>query len=134
MTPTGAAIDIWMLLIGRVLLAMVFLVSGIHKALWYRKAVDEFTADGAPLVAVTLPATIALHVGGALCLIFGLYVSAAALALAGFTLLATFLGHSFWRLDGDDRLIRSRTFLGNLAVIGGLLYLAAVGPGPLALG
>ena len=121
----------WMLLFGRTLLATVFLVSGIHKAVWYQKAVTEFEAGGAPLVRVTLPATILLHLVAPICLVLGIYVAEAALALAVFTVLATFLVHGYWRFEGPDRLIRSRICTGNLAVAGGLLYVAAAGPGPL---
>ena len=35
--PTAA----WVLLAARILIAFVFLVSGIHKAIWYQKAVEE---------------------------------------------------------------------------------------------
>jgi putative oxidoreductase len=123
----------WMLLLARILLSLVFLVSGVHKALWYEKAADEFRAVKAPLAAVTLPATIALHLGGSICLIIGMYTAEAALALALFTVLATERAHSFWRFEGAARLDRGRTVLANLGVIGGLLILAVTGPGDLAL-
>jgi len=123
----------WMLLLARVLLSLVYLASGIHKALWYEKAAAEFRAVKAPLVAFTLPATIALHLGGSICLIAGMYTTEAALALALFTLFATERAHSFWRFEGAARLDRGRTALANLAVIGGLLVIAVTGPGDLAL-
>jgi len=123
----------WILLLARILLSSVFLVSGVHKALWYEKAVEEFRAAKAPLVKITLPATIALHVGGSICLIAGMYTTEVALSLALFTLLATERAHSFWRFEGAARLDRGRTALANLAVIGGLLILAVTGPGGLVL-
>ncbi len=129
--PTTAA---WMLLIARSLIAFVFLVSGIHKAIWYQKAVEEFKSDGVPLIPISLPGTILLHLGGAICLILGVFTELAALALAMHTAAATYIVHGFWRLEGFDRLIRSRVFSANLGVIGGLLYIAALGPGPIALG
>ncbi len=129
--PSTAA---WVLLIARILIAFVFLVSGIHKAFWYQKAVDEFKDDGVPLISISLPGTILLHLGGAICLILGVFTELAALALAIHTAAATYMVHGFWRLEGFDRLIRSRVFSANLGVIGGLLYIAALGPGPIALG
>lgn len=129
--PSSAA---WMLLVARVLIAFVFLVSGIHKAIWYQKAVDEFRADGVPLIAISLPGTLLLHVGGAVCLILGIYTELAALSLAIHTAAATYMVHSFWRLQGVERLIRSRVFAANLGVIGGLLYIAVLGPGSIAIG
>ncbi len=124
----------WILLLARILIAFVFLVSGIHKAVWYQKAVDEFKDDGVPLIPISLPATVLLHVGGAVCLILGIYTELAGLILAIHTAVATYMVHGFWRFEGIERLIRSRVFSANLGVIGGLLYIAALGPGPIALG
>ena len=124
----------WVLLIGRISIASVFLVSAIHKAMWYQKAVEEFSGDSVPLVSITLPGTILLHFCGAICLILGLYTELAGLALAIHTLVATYLVHGFWRFEGINRLILSRVFLANLGVVGGLLYIAAIGPGPIVAG
>lgn len=122
------------LLVARVCLALVFLVSGLHKAIYYQRAVAEFQLARVPLIAVTLPATIALHLVGSACLILGALTTEAALVLAVFTLLATERAHGFWRYSGEERLVRSRNALANLGIIGGLLILAVTGPGDLALG
>lgn len=124
----------WVLLLGRIMIALVFLVSAIHKVIWYQKAVQEFTQDGVPLISISLPGTILLHFAGAVCLILGLYTEPAGLLLAIHTLVATYMVHAFWRFEGIDRLIRSRVFLANLGVVGGLLYISALGPGALAVG
>lgn len=134
LTPLDPPLADWILLLGRILIALVFLVSGIHKLIWYQKAVDEFVADGVPMVAISLPGTIVLHLGGAMCLILGVLTELTALVLALHTLVATYMVHGFWRFEGIDRLIRSRVFLANLGVVGGLLYVAALGPGPIAAG
>lgn len=124
----------WVLLVARVCLASVFLVSGMHKAVWYKQAVAEFHLAKAPLVSVTLPATIALHLLGSLCLILGVFTAEVALVLAAFTLLATERAHGYWRYDGSARLVQSRIALANLGLIGGLLFLAVTGAGRLAIG
>lgn len=123
----------WVLLLARVSLAMVFLVSGIHKGTWYRKAIEEFRQAAVPLIGVTLPATIALHLVASICLILGIFTAEAAVALAIFTVLATEREHAFWRFEGSERLVRSRIALANLGVIGGLLLLTITGPGHLSL-
>jgi putative oxidoreductase len=133
-TLIDSATEDWVLLLARFLIAFVFLVSGIHKAIWYQKAVDEFTADAVPLIAISLPGTILLHLGGAACLILGVFTEPAGLLLAIHTAAATFMVHGFWRFEGINRLVRSRVFSANLGVIGGLLYIAALGPGRIALG
>lgn len=125
--------DAWLMLAGRILLALVFLISGVHKAVWYEKVIDEFRRDRIPLIWLTLPGTILLHLVCSACLIVGFMTEWAALALAIFTLVATLKVHAYWRLPPEQQLGRSRIFAGNMAVMGGLLVLAAVGPGPIVM-
>ena len=123
----------WVLLFARMSLSLVFLVSGVHKAIWYQKAVDEFAEARVPWIGLFLPATILFHLVASVCLILGIFVPEAAVALAAFTRVATERGHGFWRHEGEMRLVRSRIALANIGLIGGLLLLALVGPGRLIL-
>ena len=127
MITINEALTPWILAAGRICLAMPFLVSGIHKLGWYRKAVAEFRVDGVPLIGVTLPATIVLHLAGSICLIAGVFVTEVAILLALFTLAATIQVHHFWTMQGEQRLVISRFAMANLAVVGGLLVLAVIG-------
>jgi putative oxidoreductase len=127
--PTSSFI----IFLARVCLALVFLVSGIHKAIWYKKAVAEFQRDNIPAIWLVLPGTIGLHLIASICLILGYQTREAALALAIFTVVATLKVHAYWRLPAEAQLGRSRIFTANLAVIGGLLMLVAVGGGNFAL-
>ena len=132
MTVDESTVNIVMLL-ARVLLALVFLLSGIHKGIWYQKAVGEFQRDKIPAIWLTLPATIGLHLIASICLILGYQTREAALALAIFTVVATLKVHAYWRLPTSEQSGRSRIFTANLAIIGGLLMLVAVGGGKFAL-
>ena len=123
----------WLILVARCCLAAVFLVSGIHKARYYDKALAEFRGAGVPVVGLFLPLTIALHLLASAGLVSGIYAREAALALALFTIVATLKVHCFWRMVGAERLNRSRVAMAHLAVVGGLILLAAVGPGSLTL-
>ncbi len=127
------ATEAWILLLARCALAAVFLVSGVHKAIWYQKAAEEFRAARVPLVAFFLPATIVLHLLASCSIVVGIYAREAALLLAMFTVVATIRVHCFWRMTGSERLARSRTAMAHLAVVGGLLLLAVTGPGPYTL-
>ena len=53
----------------------------------------------------------------------------AALALAVFTLVATFVFHNFWGVPADQAMMQQLMFYKNIAVVGGLLVLAAHGAG-----
>lgn len=122
-----------LMLAARIFIAVVFLVSGLHKGIWYRKAIAEFQHDNIPLIWLTLPGTIVLHIVASILLIVGYRAQEAALALALFTVLATLKVHAYWRLPEEQQLGRSRITTANLAIIGGLLLLVAVGPGKIAL-
>jgi putative oxidoreductase len=116
-------------LLARICLCAVFLVSGIHKAFWYGKAVEEFKLASIPLIPLTLPLVIALHITAGICILVGVYVAQAALILSIFTVLTTLWVFPFWRRTGTERLIQSRIAMANLALAGGLLLLSVSSPG-----
>ena len=132
MTVDDSAANL-LILAARACLASVFLVSGIHKGICYQKAVHEFQRDKIPAIWLTLPGTIGLHLIASMCLILGYQTREAALALAIFTVVATFKVHAYWHLPVEQQLGRSRIFAANIAIIGGLLLLVAVGGGKFAL-
>ncbi len=133
MPDAGETLNAWLMLAARVSIAVVFLTSGVHKGIWFEKAAAEFRRDGIPAVWLTLPATVLLHIIAPLALITGYRTREAALALAVFTVIATLKVHGWWRLPAEEQLGRSRISLANLAIVGGLLLLAATGPGPIAI-
>lgn len=116
-------------LAARVLLAAPYLVSSVEKSLHFQAALEEFAEARVPALRLTAVATIALHFVASVCLIAGWFVTEMAIALAVFTLVATLRVHDFWNMEGTERLIRSRILLANFGLVGGLILLAAVGPG-----
>jgi len=122
----------WFLLVGRVFLSLIYLVSGLHKGIYFQQAVAEFQEARVPFTRIAVVLTVVLHVVAALCLIIGVFVREVAMVLAIFTIVANWRVHDFWNLrDGPERLLQSRFALAHLAVVGGLLLLAAIGPGRL---
>jgi len=119
------------LLAGRCLMGIVYLHSGVTKLTDPGAAHAEFAHFGLPSVFI-LP-TIALQIGGAVALMSGFLSRLAALALAVFTLAATLVAHAFWTFPEAERGMQTILFLEHLAIIGGLLLLASVGPGRLAI-
>ena len=121
------------ILVARVLLSVVYLVSSIEKGRNFSAALEEFAKANVPALRLTVIGTIALHFVASLCLIAGWLVTEMATALALFTLAATIKVHDFWNMAGMERLERSRIALANFGLVGGLLLLAATGPGQLIL-
>ena len=120
-------------LVARILLSIVYLVSSIEKSMNFSRALEEFAKAQVPVVGLAVVATISLHFVASLCLIAGWLVTEMAIALALFTLVATIKVHDFWNMDGAQRLERSRVAYANFGLTGGLLLLAAIGPGSFAL-
>ena len=117
----------------RLCLAAVFLYSGATKLLFWSGGMEEFAALGLPLPALALGATIVLQLGAGTALAIGWRSGPAALALAAFTVAATLVGHPFWTFDGADFHRQLTIALEHLAIVGGLLAIAAAGTGLFSL-
>ncbi len=111
-------------LIARVFLAHMFLLAGLSKLgeAAYAGTQGYMEAMGVP--GMLLPLVIALEIGGAVLILVGWQTRWAALALAGFTLVAAAIFHN----DFADQM-QSIMFMKNVAIAGGLLLLATHGPG-----
>jgi putative oxidoreductase len=121
-----------MLLIGRILLAAIFLVAGIRKLMTVAATAAYFTKLGFPAPEVMAWAAIVIEIGGAVLLITGWHARRAAWLLILFTAVATAMAHRFWEFDAAQYNNQLNHFLKNAAIIGGLFYLAAFGPGALS--
>ena len=116
-------------LVGRVLLAFMFVFAGFGKITGYSGTAGYMASVGMPLVGVLLPLTILVEFGGGIALLVGWKARWAALALAAFTLLASVIFHNFWTMAGEAAMNNTLFFYKNVAVIGGLLMVWAFGPG-----
>ena len=113
-------------LAGRILIASVFLISGLMKIGFYAATAGYMDAMGVP--GALLPVVIAFEVLSATALIVGWKTRLTAFLLAGFTLLSGLVFHS----NFADQL-QTVMFLKNIAITGGLLLLVANGAGTFSL-
>jgi putative oxidoreductase len=111
---------------GRMLVAVLFLLSGIGKVGAYAATGAYMSAFGVP--SALLPVVIATEVLGALAIILGWKARVAGFLLAGFCLLTASIFHH--NLADQTQLIH---FFKDLAIAGGLLLLVVNGAGPLSL-
>ena len=120
-------------LAGRILLAVVFLVAGYGKLVAFAGTSGYLAKLGFPAPDVMTVLAIAVELGGALLLIAGWHARWAAWALILFVAIATFAAHRFWEFDASQYRNQMNHFLKNLALIGGLLFVVAFGPGRMAV-
>ena len=120
-------------LIGRLLLALLFVPAGYGKLTHFEGTVGYITSGGLPLPAVAAAVAILAELGCGLALLVGFKARWAALALALFTLVATFVFHNFWAVPEAAQMVQKLMFFKNIAVVGGLLTVAAWGAGALSL-
>ena len=120
-------------LAGRILLAALFVPAGLSKIGGFAGTAGYIASKGLPLPEVGAALAIAVEVLAGLALLFGFGTRFAALALAVFTLAATFIFHNFWAVPADQVMVQQLMFMKNIAVIGGLLVLAAHGAGKFSL-
>lgn len=116
-------------LAGRLLLVALFLPAGIGKLTGFAGTVGYISSVGLPLPTVAAALAAVVEIAGGLALLFGFGTRIAALALAGFTLVASFFFHAYWAAPADQAFMQQLLFFKNIAVTGGLLALAAHGAG-----
>jgi putative oxidoreductase len=112
--------------VGRILIAVMFLQSGISKIGSYAATSHYMVAKGVP--SVLLPLVIILELAGSITIILGWKTRLFALALAGFCILAALLFH--WNFADQ---IQSIMFMKNVSIAGGFLIIFARGAGDLSL-
>ena len=116
-------------LIGRILLAILFIPAGFGKIAGFTGAVGYATAMGLPMAQVGVAIALVIELFGGLALLIGYRTRIAALLLALFTLVASFFFHAYWSLPADQQMMQQLMFFKNIAITGGLLAFAAFGAG-----
>jgi putative oxidoreductase len=116
-------------LIGRLLMAWLFLPAGIGKILGFSGTVAYIASAGLPLPAVGAVIALLVEIFGGLALILGFQIRIAAIILAIFTVAASIFFHAYWAVPADQQMVTQLLFNKNVAVAGGLLLVAALGAG-----
>ncbi|MDB5859076.1 MAG: DoxX family protein [Ramlibacter sp.] len=120
-------------LIGRVLIASMFIPAGWGKVVGFAGTVGYIASKGVPLPEVCAALAIAAELGLGLLFLVGFQARWAALGLAIFTAVITPIFHNYWALPEAQVMMQKLNFTKNLAIVGGLLAFAAFGAGRLSL-
>ncbi|HEX6958456.1 MAG TPA: DoxX family protein [Ferrovibrio sp.] len=117
-------------LIGRILIALLYIKSGWGKLTGFEGIVKYIASAGLPMPSVGAVIAILVELPVAIALVVGFKARYAALIMAVFTLAAAILFHNYWTMtDAAKAYANMLNFYKNLSITGGLLFIAAFGPG-----
>lgn len=105
-------------------LCSAYLQGGLVKAVDFSGAVTEMAHAGLAPAALFAVATVVLELAAPLAILTGRFRWLGALALAAFTLMATFLVNRFWEMSPSNRMATANAFFEHLGLVGGFLLVA----------
>lgn len=120
-------------LLGRILIAILFIPAGWGKIAGFTGTAGYIASKGLPLPEVGAALAIVVELIGGIMLLVGFKTRWAAVALLLFLIATTFFFHPFWTLPADQAQAQSINFWKNVAIMGGMLYVWAFGPGRLSI-
>ncbi len=121
-------------LIGRVLISGVFLWAAYEKITHWNATVAYYKTKNVPQLNIVLPIMVALKVIGGLSVLLGWHAHIGALILLIVTILSVLKLHAFWEKTGSEMSMEKLFFLKEVAIIGGLFMILALGAGHFGLG
>jgi len=116
-------------LVGRILMAAIFILSGIAKLTDPGAAAEYMSMAGVPNPDVLVYVAGTAELAGGLALLFGFLTRIAAIGLIILLVLINLFMHPFWAMPPEQVDMQRVNFLKNVSIMGGLLMVVAMGPG-----
>ena len=116
-------------LLGRVLLASLFVPAGFGKITGFAVTVGYIASKGVPLPEAAAATAVSVELGLGLLLLVGLQTRLAAVGMGLFTLVITFIFHNFWAVPEAQMMMQKLSFFKNMAIVGGFFAFASFGGG-----
>lgn len=118
----------WVALAARLAVAVPFLLSGVAKLFDFAGAAAEVRGlTGLEPAWLFAALVVVVQLGGSALLIAGRHLAwIGAVALAGFTTLATFAAHAFWLKPAAEQFLHRNIFFEHVAIAGGLILVAVL--------
>ena len=122
-----------LILLGRVLMMLLFVISGWGKLTGFQGTVGYMGTVGAPMPMVAAAIAVVMEFGVGIALLIGFWTRPLALLMALFVLGTALIAHTFWNVEGAMQTANMVQFCKSLSIMGGLLLLAVTGAGRYAL-
>jgi putative oxidoreductase len=118
-----------LILVGRILLMILFVISGWGKLTNLSSTIAYMTTEGVPLPTFASGIAVFMELFVGISLVVGFYTRPLALLFTLFVLATALVGHHYWTMPEPARGANMLHFYKNLSIIGGLLLLAVTGAG-----
>ncbi|MDB5848747.1 MAG: DoxX family protein [Rhodoferax sp.] len=128
-TPITTPAQDTLALVGRILIATLFIPAGWGKLMGFAGTVGYITSAGLPLPQVAAAIAVIVELGLGLLLLAGYKTRIVALVMAIFTVATAVFFHNYWAMPADKVMSNQMNFYKNLAIAGGMLAFAAFGGG-----
>ena len=128
-TTTPNAAQDTLALIGRILIAYLFIPAGIGKLMGFGGTVGYITSVGLPLPEVGAAIAIIVELGLGIVLLLGFKTRWTAIVMAIFSVVTALFFHKYWSAPDAMKMMQQINFNKNIAIAGGLLAIAAFGAG-----
>jgi putative oxidoreductase len=114
---------------GRILMSVIFLISGLFKVAAHAPMAGYATAVHLPAPDLAIWLAAAIEIFSGLAILGGFKTRIAAWLLFFYLIPVTYFFHNFWAFQGAAQQAQMANFLKNVAIMGGLLVLAVNGAG-----
>ena len=123
----------YLLLTGRILLSLIFVLSSLSKLSGWEETAGYMAYAGMSMIPLFLVTAIAIELLGGLSILLGFKVKIGAAALVLFLIPVSIIFHDFWTLEGMEAQLQKAMFMKNLSIMGGLSLLMFFGAGPFSI-
>jgi len=114
-------------LFGRIFLSAIFLFSAFGKITDWSSFAHQMDQKGMPAVPVLLAGALTFELLGGLSVLLGFYGRVGAVLLILFLIPTTLIFHNFWAAEAAQQMNQMQHFLKNVAILGGLFVVSALG-------
>lgn len=124
----------WGPLVGRVMISMIFLMSGMGKVFQFEAQVGYATSQGVPMASVAIALSALIEIAAVVMIVVGYKARLGAAALFLWMIPVSFMMHAFWTIaDPMSMQINMIMFMKNIAMMGAMLMIMSFGSGPKSL-